>query len=118
MLGELVRNLLANAISQTPTGAPLGIVVRQALGAPELVIWDSGSGIADDVRERAFEPFAAATRGTGVGLGLSICRHLAHAMGAQVELFNRSDGERVVGVDAVVRWRVPGSQSVVEGDKS
>jgi signal transduction histidine kinase len=105
MLGELVRNLLANAIGQTPRGAPLGIVVRHALGAPELVVWDSGTGIADAVRERAFEPFAAATRGTGVGLGLSICRQLAQAMGAEVELFNRSDGESVVGVDAVVRWK-------------
>jgi two-component system, OmpR family, sensor histidine kinase TctE len=117
MLGELVRNLLANAIGQTPDGAPLGIVVRHALGAPELVVWDSGSGIADDVRERAFEPFAAATRGTGVGLGLSICRQLAQAMGARVELFNRSDGEQVIGVDAVVRWHGPESQPVVEGDK-
>jgi two-component system sensor histidine kinase TctE len=119
MLGELVRNLLANAIGHSEEGAPLGIVVRHALGAPELVVWDSGGGIADDVRERVFEPFAAATRGTGVGLGLSICRQLAQAMGASVELFNRSDGERVVGVDAAVRWRRPGTISGVmaEGDK-
>jgi signal transduction histidine kinase len=117
MLGELVRNLLANAIGHTPSGAPLGIVVRRALGAPELVVWDSGPGISDEVRGRVFEPFAAAARGTGVGLGLSICRQLARAMGAEVELFNRSDGERVVGVDAVVRWQVPPSQPVVEGDK-
>lgn len=117
MLGELVRNLLANAIGQTRSGAPLGIVVRRALGAPELVVWDSGPGISDEVRERVFEPFAAAARGTGVGLGLSICRQLAQAMGAGVELFNRSDGQRIVGVDAVVRWQVASSQSVAEGDK-
>lgn len=104
MAGELIRNLLANAIGHTPAHRPLGIVVREALGAPELVVWDSGPGIADAQRERLFEPFAAATRGTGVGLGLSICRQLAQAMGAEVQLFNRSDGERVVGVDAVVRW--------------
>jgi two-component system sensor histidine kinase TctE len=111
MIGELVRNLLANAIGHTPHGAALGIVVRRALGAPELVVWDSGGGIADEVRERAFEPYAAATRGTGVGLGLSICRQLAQALGAQVDLFNRSDGDRTVGVDAVVRWQ----PSPVEG---
>jgi signal transduction histidine kinase len=119
MLGELVRNLLANAIGHSEEGAPLGIVVRQALGAPELVVWDSGGGIADEVRERVFEPFAAATRGTGVGLGLSICRQLAQAMGASVELFNRSDGERVAGVDATVRWRRAETSSdvIAEGDK-
>jgi signal transduction histidine kinase len=119
MLGELVRNLLANAIGHTPRGGPMGVVVRHALGAPELVVWDGGAGISDAVRERAFEPFAAATRGTGVGLGLSICRQLAQAMGADVELFNRSDGERVVGVDAVVRWKAPQAAgfSAVSGDK-
>jgi two-component system, OmpR family, sensor histidine kinase TctE len=104
MLGELVRNLLANAVRHTPPGAALGIVVRRAAGCAELIVWDSGTGLADDMRERLFEPFAAASGGTGVGLGLSICRQLALAMGAQVQLFNRSDGQRVVGLDAVVRW--------------
>lgn len=104
MLGELVRNLLANAVRHTPRGAALTVVVRRAAGHVELIVSDSGPGIADDLRERLFEPFAAATGGTGVGLGLSICRQLAQAMGADVQLFNRSDGERVVGVDAVVRW--------------
>lgn len=107
MLGELVRNLLANAVRHTPRGEALTVVVRRAAGQVELIVSDSGPGIADELRERVFEPFAAATGGTGVGLGLSICRQLAQAMGADVQLFNRSDGERVVGVDAVVRWPVP-----------
>jgi two-component system, OmpR family, sensor histidine kinase TctE len=106
-LGELVRNLLANAVRHTPVGGPLGMVVRRVAGLPELVVWDSGPGIHDHDRERLFEPFAAATGGTGVGLGLSICRQLAQALGAEVELYNRSDGTRVVGVDAVVRWLAP-----------
>jgi two-component system sensor histidine kinase TctE len=120
MMGELVRNLLANAIQHTPHGASLGIVVRTAAGRPELIVWDSGPGIADDVRERLFEPFAAATGGTGVGLGLSICRQLAQAMGADVQLFNRSDGERAVGVDAVVRWAAaePDLPNPSQGDPS
>lgn len=107
MLGELVRNLLANAVRHTPRGEALTVVVRRAAGQVELIVSDSGPGIADELRERVFEPFAAATGGTGVGLGLSICRQLAQAMGADVQLFNRSDGERVVGVDAVVRWPAP-----------
>jgi two-component system, OmpR family, sensor histidine kinase TctE len=104
MLGELVRNLLANAIQHSAHGAALGIVVRRVAGCDELIVWDSGSGISDAQRERLFEPFAAATRGTGVGLGLSICRQIGHALGAEVDLFNRIDGGLVVGVDAVVRW--------------
>ena len=103
MLGELVRNLLANAIRHSPPDGALGIVVRMAHDGPELIVWDSGPGLGDGPRERLFEPFAAAS-GSGIGLGLSICRELAQAMGARVELYNRTDGHRVIGVDAVVRW--------------
>jgi two-component system sensor histidine kinase TctE len=103
MLGELVRNLLANAIRHTPPDAALGIVVRTAHDGPELIVWDSGPGLGDGPRERLFEPFAAAS-GSGIGLGLSICRELAQAIGARVELYNRTDGHQVIGVDAVVRW--------------
>lgn len=103
MLGELVRNLLANAIRHSAPDGSLGIVVRMAHDGPELIVWDSGPGLGDGPRERLFEPFAAAS-GSGIGLGLSICRELAQAMGARVELYNRTDGHRVIGVDAVVRW--------------
>eukprot|EP01038_Epipyxis_sp_PR26KG_P001821 gene1821-biopygen1315 len=47
-------------------------------------------------------PFSAGKG--GVGLGLSICRQIAEAMGAQVTLFNRMDAGQVIGVDAVVAW--------------
>jgi two-component system sensor histidine kinase TctE len=103
MLGELVRNLLANAIRHSPDDGLLGIVVRAAHDGPELIVWDSGAGVGDGPRERLFEPFAAASGG-GIGLGLSICRELAQAMGARVELYNRTDGHKATGVDAVVRW--------------
>lgn len=103
MLGELVRNLLANAIRHSPREGALGIVVRATHEGPELIVWDSGPGLGDSPRERLFEPFAAAGSG-GVGLGLSICRDLAQAMGARVELYNRTDGQQATGVDAVVRW--------------
>jgi two-component system sensor histidine kinase TctE len=102
MLGELLRNLLANAIHHSPQGARLGVVMR---GAPllEIVVWDEGAGIDDSVKPRLFTPFTAA-RG-GVGLGLSICQQIAEAMGARVHLFNRVEGGRVAGVDALVTWR-------------
>ncbi|MFN9503033.1 MAG: sensor histidine kinase [Rubrivivax sp.] len=106
MLGELLRNLLANAIRHTPDHGRLGIVVRELAGQIELVVWDCGGGIAQADRVRLFEPFAAASGGSGVGLGLSICRELARAMGADIQLFNRAaqaDG-LTAGLDAVVRW--------------
>jgi two-component system sensor histidine kinase TctE len=102
MLGELVRNLLANAIHHSPRGGRLGIVMRPA-PFREVVVWDEGAGVDDDVKPRLFTPFSAA-RG-GVGLGLSICQQIGEAMGAQVRLYNRVEDGRTTGVDAVIAWR-------------
>ena len=112
MLGELVRNLLANAIRHSPREGALGIIVRGGHEGPELIVWDAGPGLSDGPRERLFEPFAAAAA-SGIGLGLSICREFAQAMGARVELYNRTDGHQIVGVDAVVRWPSTASCSPV-----
>jgi two-component system sensor histidine kinase TctE len=102
LLGELVRNLLANAIHHAPVHGRLGLLLRHSTGRRELLVWDEGPGIDDAVRERLFQPFSAGKG--GVGLGLSICRQIAESMGAEVTLFNRMDQGRVVGVDALVAW--------------
>jgi len=107
MAGELVRNLLSNAIRHTPEGGTLGIRLRLTPQCKELVVWDSGPGITDETRQWLFEPFAAAHGTSGSGLGLSICLDIAHGMGARIELDNRraADGA-VLGLDARVCWPV------------
>jgi two-component system, OmpR family, sensor histidine kinase TctE len=102
MLGELLRNLLANAIHHTPPAGRVGILLRAYAGTTELVVWDSGPGLDDAVRPRLFQAFSAAKG--GVGLGLSICRQIADSMGASMDLYNRIDDGHVIGVDAVVTW--------------
>ncbi|MBD9391416.1 HAMP domain-containing sensor histidine kinase [Acidovorax sp. ACV01] len=102
LLGELMRNLLANAIHHTPAHGRLGVLLRNCTGRREVLVWDEGPGIDDAVRQRLFQPFSAGKG--GVGLGLSICRQIAESMGAEVTLFNRLDGGQVIGVDAVVAW--------------
>lgn len=102
LLGELVRNLLANAIHHTPAHGRMGVLLRDGTGQVELLVWDEGPGVDDAVRPRLFQPFSAAKG--GVGLGLSICRQIGEAMGAEVDLFNRLQDGRVIGVDAVVTW--------------
>lgn len=112
MLGELLRNLLSNAIHHAPRGSALGMVVRVLPDQAELLVWDNGGGIDAAVMDRLFEPFQSAAGGTGIGLGLSICRQIAESMRAQVQLFNRVQDDRVVGVDAVVRWDLaPGPEA-------
>jgi signal transduction histidine kinase len=104
MLGELLRNLMSNAIHHSPRGGALGLVVRVLPAQAEIIVWDNGGGIDESVRDRLFEPFQSASGAAGVGLGLSICRQIGQSMRAQVNLYNRVQDERVVGVDAVVRW--------------
>lgn len=114
LLGELVRNLMSNAVRHSPKGSALGLVVRVLRHEAEFLIWDNAGGLDEAVRERLFEPFESSASGTGVGLGLSICRQIAQSMNASVELFNRVQEGRVVGVDAVVRWPFVAPQLAVD----
>ncbi len=107
LVGELLRNLLTNAIRQSALGGSLGVVIRYLPEDIELLVWDNAGGMDEAVRERLFQPFESASGGTGVGLGLSICKQIAVAMQASLDLYNRIQNDAVVGVDAVVRWRLP-----------
>jgi two-component system sensor histidine kinase TctE len=79
--------------------------VRELRNGTELIVWDHGGGVEAEVMDRLFEPFNASKGGTGIGLGLSICRQIADAMGASIDLFNRVEAGRIIGVDAVIRWQ-------------
>ena len=105
MAGELVRNLLSNAIRHTPDRGDLGLRLRHRAGGAELVVWDSGSGLGEGVRAWLFQPFAAGKDIRGAGLGLAICLDIARSMKGHIELVNRcADDGTVLGLDAVVRW--------------
>jgi two-component system sensor histidine kinase TctE len=103
-LRELTRNLLHNAIKQSPARGRLRVRLHREPPAAVLTIADSGPGLSADVRQRLFQPFAAGDERSGSGLGLAICREIVTSLAGQIELVDRkgSDG-RVQGLDAVVR---------------
>ena len=103
-LRELVRNLLHNAIKHTPAGGLLAIRLQPQGGQVVLLVRDGGPGIADEQRQRLFQPFAAGNPRSGSGLGLAICHEIVQAAGGTIALDNRIDQGRVAGLDAVVRW--------------
>lgn len=83
-LGQLVTNLLVNAIQSSVTPArPNRIHVSLETTRESIVIEirDSGAGIAPDALPKIFDPFVA-TRGPGTSsLGLAVCREIASAHG-------------------------------------
>ncbi|MDP3651466.1 MAG: sensor histidine kinase N-terminal domain-containing protein [Rhodoferax sp.] len=108
MAGELVRNLLANAIRHSPLRGTLGIRFTVLPERTEMVVWDGGPGIDDAMRAWLFQPFAAVKGVAGAGLGLAICLDIATSMHARIELVNTqaADGT-VLGLHAVVTWEHP-----------
>jgi two-component system, OmpR family, sensor histidine kinase TctE len=106
-LRELVRNLLHNAIKQSPPGAPLALRMDSDGRHVALTIADHGPGIDAARRERLFQPFSAhppqADLRGGSGLGLAICHEIVESLGGTLELNNRVAGGRATGLDAVVR---------------
>lgn len=87
LLGELVRNLVDNALAY---GRPEGrITVGVEAGAElVLVVEDDGPGIPEEAREKVFERFQRlpGSTGNGAGLGLAIVREIARAHGAGIAL--------------------------------
>jgi len=75
---EIIYNLLSNAVKYTPEGGEIGMRARKAGPEIEIVVWDTGIGIAPENMEKIFEgffrvdtPYSRVTEGTGLGLPLS-----------------------------------------------
>ncbi len=88
-LGQILINLLMNAAQSFDRRDPVRnrVVVQAGLesGSAVLRIRDGGIGIPPDMRERVFEPFVTGRRDDGgTGLGLSVSRSLARAMGGDI----------------------------------
>ena len=75
---EIVYNLLSNAVKFTPEGGKIGMRAKKTDSEIEVVVWDTGIGIASENTKKIFEgffrvdtPYSRVTEGTGLGLPLS-----------------------------------------------
>jgi two-component system CheB/CheR fusion protein len=75
---EIIYNLISNAAKFTPVGGKIGMRAKRVGPDIEVVVWDSGVGIACENMEKIFEgffrvdtPYSRVTEGTGLGLPLS-----------------------------------------------
>ncbi len=96
----LLRNLLGNAL-QHGAGSTVEVRTRADAKQVTLTVRDHGPGVADDQLAQLAQPFyrpdAARRRsgdGSGVGLGLYLCRLVAQSHGGELQLENAHPGLR------------------------
>jgi signal transduction histidine kinase len=89
LLRQAVLNLVKNALEALSRGGELTLASRCDGDAVEIVVTDTGPGIAAEVAERLFEPFFT-TKPQGTGLGLSIARQIIEEHGGEVRWANGS----------------------------
>ncbi len=87
--GQILRNLLANALAHTPAGGRIEVRAQVAGEQVEISVTDSGEGIAPEHLPNIFERFyrvdSARARATGgAGLGLAIVKQLVEVQGGSV----------------------------------
>ena len=95
---QVVWNLLSNAIKYTPAGKPIDVELRREEASARLRVTDTGEGIAVDLLPHVFDRFrqgqARSTRtGGGLGVGLSIVRHLVELHGGRVRAESQGEGQ-------------------------
>ena len=86
-LGQILRNLLDNAVKFSPDGGTVTVEAHRRAGRVEVRVVDQGEGIPEAEREHIFSKFhrADSTGGHGgAGLGLFIARGLVLAMGGRI----------------------------------
>ncbi|MCL2726465.1 MAG: hybrid sensor histidine kinase/response regulator [Polyangiaceae bacterium] len=92
-LGRAISQLLDNAAKFTPEGGMVGVRVRPLEATYEIVIADTGPGVAKDHEGRIFDAFyqidGSPTRAHGgTGVGLAIARRVARGLGGDVKLLD------------------------------
>ncbi len=95
MVRRGVLNLVLNALDAMPDGGSLVVTSADTPQSVELEIADTGPGLSDDARRRAFEPFFSTKQG-GTGLGLAIVHRIAEVHGGSVSLANCPEGGAAV----------------------
>ncbi len=92
-IGQILRNILDNAISFSPLGGRISISLTRAAGMAQVVIEDEGPGIPADNVEDIFKRFyserpSAEDFGQHSGLGLAISKQIAEAHGGSLRAEN------------------------------
>jgi signal transduction histidine kinase len=89
-IGQVLNNLVSNAIKYSPKGGRVEITLQQFSSEVVIAVSDQGIGIPADQRYRIFEPFKRGNMNKeqipGIGLGLSVARRIVEAHHGRLEV--------------------------------
>ncbi|MGC8488893.1 MAG: hybrid sensor histidine kinase/response regulator, partial [Clostridia bacterium] len=93
-LAQILANLIDNAYKFTEPGGEVSILAETADGWLSLAVRDTGVGIPADGLSAVFDMFwRGQSAGSGLGLGLTLVRHLVELHGGRVEAFSPGPGQ-------------------------
>src|SRR5690606_16502287 len=110
-LAQVFINLLNNAAKYTPPGGQISLAATREGDTVVVKVKDTGIGIAPEVLPRVFDTFtridhSAERAQAGLGIGLSLARHLVELHGGHIEAHSEGPGrgaEFIVTLPACVR---------------
>ena len=113
-LQQIAWNLLSNAVKFTPAGGAIEVVAQRVDDTVELRVTDSGEGIPPEFLPFLFDRFrqadASATRSHGgLGLGLSLTKHIVELHGGTIEAFSEGPGRGATFLVRLPAARTTGS---------
>jgi signal transduction histidine kinase len=97
-LGQVITNLLDNAVKYSPTGGTICVSVEDDDDGALVRVRDEGIGLPVGAAERVFEPFNRAANAfarniPGLGLGLHICRQIVQRHGGRMWAESPGEGQ-------------------------
>lgn len=101
-LGQVLDNLLSNALKFAPMDTEIVVDVRPARGRAVVEVRDEGPGVSDGELDRLFERFyqgAAGRSAEGTGLGLSVVQAIAEAHGGDAHAWAPAGGGLAVTIE-------------------
>jgi signal transduction histidine kinase len=125
-IGQVLTNLLDNAIKYSPEGGPVTVRASAAGDTVEVCVLDTGVGISPDQAESVFDRFFqvdedAGRRFGGLGLGLYITRAIIHAHGGDISAGPNAEAGKGTQIRFTLprRARVPDAlRSVIDAPPS